>query len=34
METSNTDAVLDGDLDEFISAALAQKVGTEDGATA
>ncbi len=30
-ETSNTDAVLDGDLDGFISAALAQRIGHEEG---
>ena len=28
-ETSNTDAVLDGDLDDFISAALAQRIGQD-----
>ncbi|MDE0046773.1 MAG: peptide chain release factor 2, partial [bacterium] len=28
-ETSNTDAVLDGDLDGFIQAALAQRVGQD-----
>jgi len=30
IETSNTQAVLDGDLDEFMAAALAQHVGTTD----
>ena len=31
VETSNTGAVLDGDLDEFMAAALAARVGGEDG---
>ena len=31
VETSNHDAVLDGDLDDFIAAALAARIGTEDG---
>jgi peptide chain release factor 2 len=31
VETSNTQAVLDGDLDDFMAAALAQRIeGTED----
>ncbi len=32
VETSNTDAVLDGDLDDFISAALVHRIGGEDDA--
>jgi peptide chain release factor 2 len=33
VETSNTQAVLDGDLDEFMAAALAQRVkGGDEGA--
>ena len=33
VETSNTGAVLDGDIDQFLSAALAAEVGnTRDGA--
>ncbi|MBT5047553.1 MAG: peptide chain release factor 2 [Rhodospirillaceae bacterium] len=31
VETSNTQAVLDGDLDEFMAASLASRVGNEDG---
>jgi len=31
VETSNTDAVLDGDIDLFISAALAHRIGGDDG---
>ena len=30
VETSNTQGVLDGDLDEFMAAALAQRVRGED----
>ncbi len=30
VETSNTDAVLDGDIDDFISAALAHRIGGEN----
>jgi len=32
-ETSNPDAVLDGDLDDFIGAALAARIGAEEGGT-
>ena len=31
VETSNTQAVLDGDLDEFMAASLASRVGNDDG---
>jgi peptide chain release factor 2 len=34
VETSNTQAVLDGDLDAFMAAALAQRVGGEEGEAA
>ena len=30
METGNTDAVLDGDLDDFIAAALARRIGADE----
>jgi peptide chain release factor 2 len=34
VETGNTDAVLDGDLDPFIEAELLRQAGTKDGAPA
>ena len=33
-ETSNTAAVLDGDIDDFMEASLAQRVGKGDAASA
>lgn len=33
VETSNTQAVLDGDLDDFMAASLAARVGNDDGAS-
>jgi peptide chain release factor 2 len=33
VETSNTQAVLDGDLDDFMAASLAARVGKDDGAS-